>query len=71
MQKRTKIENEMEMIENNLAQKDDVRPELLVRDCLQANPAASPAYVVLWLRNYGEEMSVEAAGAMLAAIKTG
>ena len=48
-----------------------VPPTQLIRDYLQIKPAASPAEVVVWLRRFGVEMSVEAAGAMLTAIKTG
>ena len=47
------------------------QPTRLIREYLQTRPAASPADVVRWLRQNGVELSDEAAGAMLAAIKTG
>lgn len=59
------------MAENNLTQVTAETPSQLIRDYLQVNPAASPADVVLWLRRFGIEISVEAAAAKLAAIKTG
>ena len=46
-------------------------PAKLIREYLQIRPAASSADVVRWLRRCGVEITAEAAGAVLAAIKTG
>jgi hypothetical protein len=59
------------MIKNNPTQVITVQPAQLIRAYLQVKPAASPADVVQWLRGFGVELSVEVAGALLAAIKTG
>lgn len=59
------------MAENNLTHVTEESPSQLIRDYLQVKPAASPADIVLWLQRFGIEISVEAAAAKLAAIKTG
>lgn len=48
-----------------------VQATRIIRDYLRLNPAATPTEIVDWLRQNGIEMSSEAVGATLAAIKTG
>jgi len=59
------------MTEHDVGQSNAVPPSQLVRDHLQANPAASPDEIVSWLRKFGIEITAEGAAAKLAAIKTG
>lgn len=59
------------MKERRATQAIAAEPTQLIREYLKTKANRSPEDIVLWLRKFGVEMSVEGVEAILAAIKTG